>query len=234
MAILLLLTTALSSVAASRLPGAQLSRVASSAVRMNVWELRVAGGVDVDQLAKMSKLPNGVVQQFVNTGASCVAADIDGKVLAFTLVNTFKRVKDKSAGAGGGLETTGEIMSCRASAQGKQYLKQTTMGAMKLLKGMSASEVRSSVDSSDAETMQHLLSLGLTEAGSAGGFATLKGALFALNTDPGKKIDAAPVVRKAKVVVVEEAPAEAAEEPAAAADEPADEPAAAAEEPVTA
>jgi len=185
------------------------------------WELRVAGAVDVEQLSKMSKLPTGIVSQFVQSGASCVGCDLDGKVLAFALVNTFKRVKDKAAGAAGGLETTGEIMKVHASAQGKAYVRQTVLGSLKLLKGLGASEVRSSVGSTDGETMTLLTSLGLGDAGRSGdgGLVTLKAALFAISTDPGKKIDAAPVARKPVAVSAPPAPVaeQDAAEPAAAA-----------------
>eukprot|EP00302_Diacronema_sp_CCMP2436_P001636 CAMPEP_0179838704 /NCGR_PEP_ID=MMETSP0982-20121206/856_1 /TAXON_ID=483367 /ORGANISM="non described non described, Strain CCMP 2436" /LENGTH=228 /DNA_ID=CAMNT_0021722169 /DNA_START=245 /DNA_END=932 /DNA_ORIENTATION=+ len=153
---------------------------------------------------------DAVVTGFVATKASCVATDIDGNIVACTLVNTFKRVKDKALGAAGGLETMGELMKVKSSASGKAYVKQTTLGAMKLLKGVGTAEVRCSASTTDGDLITHLTSLGFIDAGRSGDFVTLSANLFAVNTDPGKKIEAAPVPRKVKAVTAPEPDAEAA------------------------
>jgi hypothetical protein len=189
------------------------SRIQPSAIRMaDAWELRVAAPVDVDTIAKMSKLPSAVVSAFVGNKLSCVATDIDGTVLAFTLVNAFKRVKNKQLGAAGGFETTGEIMKAAANAKGNAYMRQTSQGSMKLLKGMGGSEMRCSVSSGDLDMITYLMNLGFTEESRSADFNNMKANLFAVNTDPGKKIDSGPVVRKA---VSFAAPEPAAEEPSA-------------------
>lgn len=204
----------------------QTARVGRSAVRMDVpWELRVAGAVDVDELSRLSKLPSSIVSQLVATGASCVAADLDGKLMAFTLVNTFKRVKNPAAGAAGGLETTGEVMKAYATPKGKQMLSKTTLGSLKLLKGLGASEVRTTVSSTDGEMVTYFTGLGFGDGGRTGDFLSLKGTLFAMNSDPGKRVEPAPVVRKARAAPVAEAPAEAPAEESA--EESADAPVAA-------
>lgn len=56
--------------------------VLRSAVRTEApWELRVAGAVDANQLARLFKLPTSIVSQLINADASCVATST-GKLMA--------------------------------------------------------------------------------------------------------------------------------------------------------
>jgi L-amino acid N-acyltransferase YncA len=197
------------------------SRVARSAVRMaDPWELRLAGPSDAETIGRMAKLPAAVVSTFVAGKATVVATDLDGKVIAYTLVNTFRRVKNKAAGAAGGMEMTGEIMKTGATEKGKDYQSKTTLGAMKILKGLGGSEIMSTVSSTDSAMVRYFAGLGFTDEGRRGDFITMKANMFAVSSDPGKKIEGPPVVRKPIAV----AP------PTPAAEAPADEAAAAAEE----
>lgn len=192
------------------------SRVARSAVRMaDPWELRVAGPTDAETIGRMAKLPAAVVTTFVSGKASVVATDMDGKVIAYTLVNTFRRVKNKAAGAAGGMEMTGEIMKTGATDKGKDYQSKTTLGAMKILKGLGGSEITSTVSSADAVTVRYFTGMGFTDEGRRGDFISMKANMFAVPCDPGKKIEGPPVVRKPISVA---APAAAAPADATGAD----------------
>jgi len=183
----------------------------SSVSMADVWELRQAASQDAAKVAEISKLPSAVVSSFIGSKACCVATNVDGDILAAALVNTFKRVKDKSLGISGGVETNGELMKVAAVPAGKQYTAQTAKGALKLLKTIGCAEVCASVSASDADTIAFYTSLGLEAGAAVGDVVTMRANLFAINTDPKKKIGDPPQPRKAAVAVGGDAPQEAAE-----------------------
>lgn len=178
----------------------------------DAWELRVASSQDAEQIAMMSKLPSAVVTSFVGCKSCCVATTMDGEVIASALVNTFKRVKDKAAGAAGGIETNGELMSVACKPKGKSYMKATALAALKMLKANGCAEVRCTVPAADKERIDLYTSLGLSAAPANGDMVSLSANLFAMNPDPQRKIEAGPTARKAPTAATAVAQAPPAEE----------------------